>query len=120
MGEKGTVIGKQQLSEKFLDSFRVCEETPKVEKTAVCLETDVDAVWQVLFCLTEHDAEEHGEQCGGKNASLLHAVGDVEAARQRPIVLHLNLLTFMELAEDGEKFWGDSQGAPGFSTVHHG
>ena len=64
MGEKGTVIGKQQLSEKFLDSFCVCEETPKVEKTAVCLETDVDAVWQVLFCLTEHDAEEDGEQWG--------------------------------------------------------
>ena len=41
---------------------------------------------------------------GGQNASLLDAVGDGEAARQRRIVLHLTLLTFMELAEDGEKF----------------
>ena len=58
---------------------------------------------------------------GGQNASLLDAVGDGEAARQRPIVLHLTLLTFMELAGDGEKWGGgDSQGAPGFSTVHHG
>ena len=32
------------------------------------------------------------------------STGDGEAARQRPIVLHLTLLTFMELAEDGEKF----------------
>ena len=120
MGEKGAVVSKQQLSDEFLDGFRVCEETPKVEETAVCSETDVDAVWQVVFCFTEHEAEENGELCGGQNASLLDAVGDVEAARQRPIVLHLNLLTFMELAEDGEKFWGDSQGAPGFSTVHHG
>ena len=52
----------------------------KVEETAVCLETDVDAIWQVLFCLTEHDAEEDGEQRGGQNASLLDAVGDQEAA----------------------------------------
>ena len=74
MGEKGAVVSKQQLSNEFLDGFCVCEETPKVEATAVCSETDVDAVWQVPFCLTEHDAEEDGEQCGGQNASLLDAV----------------------------------------------
>ena len=41
-----------------------------------------------------------------QDTSLLDAVGDGEAARQRPTVLHLTLLTFTELAEDGEKFWG--------------
>ena len=56
--------------------FHAYEETPKVEETAVCSETDVDAIWQVLFCLTEHDAEEDGEHCWGQNASLLDAVGD--------------------------------------------
>ena len=56
-GREGAVVSKQQLSGEFLDGFRVCEETPKIEETAVCSETDVDAVWQVLFCLTEHDAE---------------------------------------------------------------
>ena len=65
MGEKGAVISKQQLSDEFLNGFCVCEETPKVEQTAVCLETYVDAIWQVLFCLTEHNGEEDGEQCGG-------------------------------------------------------
>ena len=65
MGEKGAVISKQQLSDEFLEGFRACEETPKVEETAVCSETDVDAVWQVLFRLTENDADEDGEQCGG-------------------------------------------------------
>ena len=109
VGENGAVVSKQQLSDEFLDGFRAFEETPKVEETAVRSETDVDAVWQVLFCLTEHDAEEAGEQCGGQNASLLDAVGDGEAARHRPIVLHLTLLTFMELAEDGEKFWGTAK-----------
>ena len=109
MGEKGAVASKQQLSDEFLDGFRVCEETPKVEETAVCSETDVDAVWQVLVFLTEHDAEEDGEQCGDQNASLLDAVGDCEAVRQRPIVLHLTLLTFMELAEDVEKFGGTAK-----------
>ena len=33
-------------------------------------------------------------------------VNDGEAVRQRPIVLHLTLLTFMQLAEDDEKFGG--------------
>ena len=49
MGEKGAVVSKQQLSDEFLDDFRACEETLKFEETTVCLETDVDAVWQVLF-----------------------------------------------------------------------
>ena len=57
-------------------------------------------------CLTEHDAEEDGEQCEGQNAPLLDAIGDGEAARQRPIVLHLTLLTLMELAGDGERLGG--------------
>ena len=51
MGEKGAVVSKQQLSDELIDGFRACEKTPEVEETAVCSETDVDAVWQVLFCL---------------------------------------------------------------------
>ena len=81
MGEKGAVVSKQQLSDEFVDGFRACEETPKVEETAVYSETDVIAVSQVLFCLMEYDAEEDGEHCGGKNASLLDAVGDGETVR---------------------------------------
>ena len=80
MGEKGAVVSKQQFSDEFLDGFRAFEETPKVKGTAVCSETDVDAVWQVLFCFTEHDAEEDGEQCGGQDATLLDTIGDGEAA----------------------------------------
>ena len=76
----------------------------RVEETAFCSDTDVDAIWQVLFCLTEHDAKGDGEQCWSQNASLLDVVGDGEAAQQRPIVLHLTLLTFMELVDDGKKF----------------
>ena len=49
MGEKGAVVSKQQPSHEFLDGFRACEETPTVEETAVCSETYVDAVRQVLF-----------------------------------------------------------------------
>ena len=109
MGVKGAVVSKQQLSDELLDGFRACEEMPKVVKTAVCSETDVNAVWQVLFCLMQQDAEEDGEQCGGQNASLLDAVGDGEAARQRRIVLHLTFLTSMELAENGEKFRGKAR-----------
>ena len=75
---------------------------------------DADAFWQVLFCLMEHDAEEDGEQCGGQNASLLDAIGNGEAARQRPIILHLTLLTFMKLAEDGEKFGGTAKACQDF------
>ena len=53
MGEKSAVVSKQRLSDEVLDGFRACEETPKVEETAICSETDVDAVWRVVFCLTE-------------------------------------------------------------------
>ena len=52
----------------------------------------------------------------GQKATLLDAVGDGETARQRPIVLHLTFLTFMELAEDGEKFGGQ----PRFARIFHG
>ena len=65
MGEKGAVVSKQQLGDEVLDGFHAGEETPKVKETAVCLEMDVDAVWLVLFCLMERDAEEDGEQFGG-------------------------------------------------------
>ena len=117
MGEKGAVVSKQQLSDEFLGGFRACEETPKAEETIVCSKTDVDAVWQAVFCLTEHDAEEDGEQCWGQNVYLLDAVGDGEAARQRPIVLHLTLLTFMQLAEDGEKFGGTAKARQDFPQL---
>ena len=49
----------------------LCEEMPKVEHTAVCSEMDVDVACQVFSCLTKHDAEEDGEQCGGQDAILL-------------------------------------------------
>ena len=52
----------------------------KVEEIAICSETDVDAVWQVLFRLTEHDDKEDGERCGGQEAPLLDPAGDGEAA----------------------------------------
>ena len=76
VGEKGAVVSKQQLSDEFLGGFRVCDETPKVEDTAVCSETNIGAVWQVLFCLMKHDAEEDGKQCEGHYVPLLDAVGD--------------------------------------------
>ena len=69
MSEKGAVISKQQLSDEFLYGFHACKEMLKVEETAVCLEMDVDAFWQVAFCLTKHDAEEDREQCRGPDAA---------------------------------------------------
>ena len=71
MSERATIVSKQQLSDEFLDGFRACVETPKVEETAVCSETDVHAVWQVLFCLTERNAEEGEEQCGDQDVPCL-------------------------------------------------
>ena len=59
-----------------------------------------------------------GKQWWGQNASLLDAVENGEAARQRPIVLHLTFLTFMELTEDVERFGGTTKARQDFS-VHH-
>ena len=55
---------------------------------------------------------------GGQDASLLDAIADGETTRQRSTVLHLILLTFTELAEDGDTFLGDSQGVFEF-RLHH-
>ena len=32
MGEKGTIVSKQQLNDEFLDGFRACEEMSRVER----------------------------------------------------------------------------------------
>ena len=50
----------------------------------------------------------------GQKATLLDAVGDGETARQRPIVLHLALLTFTQLVEDGEKLGGTAKARQDF------
>ena len=113
MGKK-EVVCKQQLSDGFLNGSCVREEMPNVQEIAVCSKMDVDAIWQVLFCLMKYDAEENGEQCGGQNASLLNAIEDGEAARQRPFVHHLTLLTFME---ESEKFWGQPRHARIFQSI---
>ena len=59
-----------QLAFPFDERQLSRSETPKVEETAVCSETDVDDVWQVLFCLTEHDGEEDGVQYGGQDERI--------------------------------------------------
>ena len=51
MGKKGAIVSKQQLSDEFFNGFSACEETPKVEETTVCSETEIDAVWQVPVSL---------------------------------------------------------------------
>ena len=79
MGKK-EVVCKQQLSDGFLNGSCVREEMPNVQEIAVCSKMDVDAIWQVLFCLTEHDAKEDGEQCWGQVTPLLNSVRDGEAA----------------------------------------
>ena len=50
----------------------------------------------------------------GQSASQLDAVGAGEGARQKPIVLHLALLTFLKLAEDSEKFWATANARQDF------
>ena len=64
MGKKGAVTSKYQLSEELLNCFCACKEMLKVEQIAICSETDVDAIREVLFCLM-------GEQGGGCDAPLL-------------------------------------------------
>ena len=63
MDEKGSVVSKQLLSDEFLDGFRACEDTPNVEETALCSETDVDAIWQLLVCLTGNNDGARTHSC---------------------------------------------------------
>ena len=52
------------------------KKTLIVERTTVCWATNVGAVWQVLFCFKEHEAEADGEQGRGLDAPLLDATED--------------------------------------------
>ena len=67
------------------------------EKTAICPETNVDTIRVVFLRLTEHDAEEDGEQGREQDAPLLDVMlpGDVTecASRERacwPQIPHFN------------------------------
>ena len=44
MGKRGAVVSKQQFGDELLDGFLACEETTKLEETAVCSKKDLDAV----------------------------------------------------------------------------
>ena len=94
------VISKQQLGDEFVNGLRVCQKTPQIEQTPICSETDADAVWLVLFCLMEQDAEEDGEQGGCQDAPLLDAVGDGRLGI-RPTVTHCALPDLTDLHGDG-------------------
>ena len=71
MKARRVVVSKQQLGDEFLNGCHACKVTLKVEHTAIYSATDVDVIWQDLFCLTEHDAEEDGGQCGGPDTSFM-------------------------------------------------
>ena len=58
----------------------MCEETPKDEVTTVCLETDIDAVWQVLLYLTEYGAEGQGGGLAGEEEELANLVERLDKA----------------------------------------
>ena len=49
-----------------------------------------------------------GEQGGGQDAPLLDAV-DVGKLPDIPLVLHLTLLPFLEMANDRETYWGTAK-----------
>ena len=58
-----------------------------------------------------------GNNVGARTQPSLTPFEMGEAARERPIVLHLTLLTFIELAENGEKFWGQPRHARVFHSL---
>ena len=83
MCEKGAVVSKQQVSDEFLDGFRACKETPKVEETAVCSEKNRMKMpsGRSFFASRNMMLKKMENNVGGQNASLLDAAGDGEVAR---------------------------------------
>ena len=66
------------------------------------------------FALRSMMLKKMGNNVGARTQPSLTPFEMGEAARERPIVLHLNLLTFKELAEDGERFWGTAKARQDF------
>ena len=92
MGEERTIISEQQFCDELLYGFGVGEQPPKVEKTAVWVETDIDSVLDLLFCFPQHHAEEEREEGGCKHTALLYTVGNGETVRESTVLLHLTPL----------------------------
>ena len=55
------VVCIQELERQLVINFRSCQQTPLVEDASVYSEADIDAISDVVLCLSDHDAEEKGE-----------------------------------------------------------
>ena len=60
VGNEGSIVCKQQLSDKLLQGLCVGLQMPQVEEVAIGTIADVDAVFlvKILHCLLKHHAEE--------------------------------------------------------------
>ncbi len=70
------------------------------------MKTDVYAinVVEVLCGLLDHQTEQNGEQCGGKNTALFHTIYNREGLRE-VVAMSDSKLAFMELDDHGEELW---------------
>ena len=55
-------------------NLRACQQTPEVEDAPVYLEADVDAIFDIVLCLSDHHAEENGEQSRREDTSFLKPI----------------------------------------------
>ena len=82
MGEKGAVVSKQQLSDEFLGGFRACEKRRRLKRLPSVRKWMQMPSGRSSFASRSMMLKEMENNVGGQNASLLDAVGDMEAARQ--------------------------------------
>ena len=80
MCNKSSVISEEEVSDQLLLCLCVGLKSPEIEEVAVAAIADINAiiVIEVFSSLSQHHAEEDGEESRCQDTALFHAVADCE------------------------------------------
>ena len=80
MCNKSSVISEEEVSDQLLLGLCVGLKSPEIEEVAIEAIADINAiiVIEVFSSLSQHHAEEDGEESQCQDAALFHAVADCE------------------------------------------
>ena len=105
MGNKGSIVCKEEIHDKPLVSLRVGLQPSEVDQAAIQAILDVDEVFvfEIFSGLFEYHAEEDGEEGWSQDTTLFHPICDGERLWQVVVQSDLTILIFMQLNDHVEE-----------------
>ena len=100
MCNKSSVISEEEVSDQLLLGLCVGLKSPEIEEVAIEAIADINAiiVIEVFSSLSQHHAEEDGEESRCQDAALFHAVADCE--RLGEVTVEPDLATLVDDLHD--------------------